>query len=312
MPMVITNPRQADNPIVLANKAFLDLTGYAPDEVIGQNCRFLQGKGTSAAAVSAIRDAIADEREVDVELLNYRKDGSAFWNQLSLSPVHDDAGELLYYFGSQIDVTDFRRVQALETSERRLLKEVDHRARNVLAVVNGIVRLSRAEDASRYATSIQQRVQALANAHTLLAERGWREVPLDLIIRQQMLAYDDRRIDLSGPPVMVSAFVVQPLALVLHELADNAANHGALSRPTGMVRVSWTPMDEYGGFELRWEEPGVAPPIADVPTGFGTAMLTGMIERQLQGRYHRQWNDTGLVIDLTVPGPVGEPGVGAP
>ena len=105
MPMVVTNPREEDNPIVLANKAFLDLTGYAAEEIIGRNCRFLQGPRSSRAAIDEIRAALADERDVDVEILNYRKDGSTFWNQLRLSPVHGDDGKLLYYFASQDDVS---------------------------------------------------------------------------------------------------------------------------------------------------------------------------------------------------------------
>jgi PAS domain S-box-containing protein len=186
MPMVVSDPRQPDNPIVLANRAFLELTGYSAEEVIGHNCRFLQGEGTSAEAISAIRDAIRDEREIEVEILNYRKNGSAFWNQLALSPVHDDDGRLLYIFGSQIDVTELRKVQSLEAAEHRLLKEVDHRSRNVLAVVGGIVRLSRSEEPVRYARAIQERVEVLAHAHTLLAERGWQEVSLEQVIRQQI------------------------------------------------------------------------------------------------------------------------------
>ena len=127
MPMAVTNPREPDNPIVLANQAFLKLTGYAADEIIGRNCRFLQGKGTSPAVVARIRAGIADEHDFSIEVLNYRKDGSAFWNQLHVSPIHDDEGRLLYFFASQEDVTEFRKVQSLEANEHRLLKEVDHR-----------------------------------------------------------------------------------------------------------------------------------------------------------------------------------------
>ena len=186
MPMVITDARLPDNPIVLANKAFLELTGYSADEVIGRNCRFLQGEDTSAEAVAEIRRAIEGEHDLEIEILNYRKDGSAFWNQLGLSPVHNDAGKLLYFFASQIDVTELRKIQILEESEHRLLKEVDHRARNALAVVNSIVRLSRADDAARYADAIQKRVAVLAQAHTLLAERGWVELPLHEVIADQL------------------------------------------------------------------------------------------------------------------------------
>jgi two-component sensor histidine kinase len=117
---------------------------------------------------------------------SYRKDGSAFWNQLRLSPVHGDDGKLLYYFGSQDDVIHLSKVQTLEASEHRLLMEVDHRARNVLAIVNSVVRLSRADDAALFAAAVQQRVQALARAHDLLASHGWQEIPLDQLVRAQV------------------------------------------------------------------------------------------------------------------------------
>lgn len=93
MPMVVTDPRRLDNPIVLANQAFLDLTGYSADEVLGRNSRFMQGPETDPAAVKTIRDGLASNADViSTEFLNYRKDGSTFWNELSISPVRDDKG----------------------------------------------------------------------------------------------------------------------------------------------------------------------------------------------------------------------------
>lgn len=302
MPMVVSDPRQPDNPIVMANRAFLEMTGYGADEVIGRNCRFLQGGGTSAETISAIREAMREEREIEVEILNYRKDGSAFWNQLGLSPVHDDEGRLLYIFGSQIDVTELRKVQSLEAAEHRLLKEVDHRSRNVLAVVAGIVRLSRSDEPVRYAHAIQERVQVLARAHTLLAERGWQEVSLEEIIRQQIERAGVEHIALDGPSLMVSAIAVQPVALVIHELVDNARSHGALSVPGGSVDVHWERGPQYGAFELIWREVGGPALPAEPRKGFGTAMIAGMIERQLRGRVERAWVDQGLTIRMTAPG----------
>jgi PAS domain S-box-containing protein len=302
MPMIVTDPRQADNPIVLANQAFLDLSGYTADEVVGRNCRFLQGDGTSSATVAEIRSAVTEARDLTVEILNYRKDGSAFWNQLRISPIHDDDGQLLYFFASQDNVTEFRKVQSLEATERRLLKEVDHRVRNVLAIVNGIVRLSRSDDAAQYAAAIQQRVQALADAHTLLADRGWGEVALEQIIRQQVSIFGSGRIRVEGPDVMVSAFAVQPLALVVHELLFNATMHGALSSPTGALAVCWDGAPLYGGFKLRWEETNGPAPAQARRSGFGTVIMRGMIEKQLRGQVHRDWTDTGLIVTITVPG----------
>ena len=184
MPMIICDPRLPDQPIVLANKAFLELTGYSASEVIGRNCRFLQGPETAPEDIDYLRQALAhcDDR-IDVELLNYRKDGSTFWNQLTISAVHDEIGETIYYFASQKDVSARRYSQKLEATERLLLMEVDHRALNALALVQSIVRLSRADSIESYTNAIQRRVDALARTHRILARTNWSAGDLEKIIR---------------------------------------------------------------------------------------------------------------------------------
>lgn len=104
MPMLITDPQQPDNPIVFVNDAFSRLTGYSREETLGRNCRFLQGPGTNAEDIQRIRDAIQGRVPIEVELLNYKKDGGIFWNRVLISPVFDN-GELTYFFASQLDVT---------------------------------------------------------------------------------------------------------------------------------------------------------------------------------------------------------------
>ena len=301
MPMVITDARRTDKPIVLANHAFLELTGYSAAEVSGRNCRFLQGEATSRVALAEVRAAITEEREVSVELLNYRKNGSTFWNRLHLSPVHDDDGQLLYYFGSQIDVTALRHVQTLEASERRLLLEVDHRARNVLAVVTGIVRLTRANDLAGYVAAVQERVAALSRAHNLLAELRWRPAPLGDLIEAQVRAYAGRRVGLSGPSLDVPAVLVQPLALVIHELVTNAAVFGALSVEGGKVSALWT-LSASDGLQLRWVETGGPPPVSKIEAGFGLTMIRAFVERQLRGSVRFDWLSDGLAVTFSIPG----------
>ena len=95
--MVVSDPRLPDNPIVFANRAFRDLSGYTHEELIGRNCRFLQGPGTDPADVARIREAVAAGREITCDLLNYRRDGTGFVNELHISPIFDDAGELRYF-----------------------------------------------------------------------------------------------------------------------------------------------------------------------------------------------------------------------
>ncbi len=107
----ITDPTRADNPLVWVNPAFTRVTGYQLDEVEGRNCRLLQGPATEAEPVARLRSAIAERRPVTATLLNYRKDGTAYWNQVSVSPVFDDAGTLVSYVAVQADVTERVRIE---------------------------------------------------------------------------------------------------------------------------------------------------------------------------------------------------------
>lgn len=119
MPMLITDPRQTDNPIVFCNEAFLRLSQYSREEVLGRNCRLLQGPGTDREAISKIRAGVAAPREVSVDILNFKKDGTPFWNALYISPVSDEAGALLFFFASQLDVTERKR------AEREVMRDRD-------------------------------------------------------------------------------------------------------------------------------------------------------------------------------------------
>ena len=113
MPMCLSDPRQHDNPLVFANRAFEDMTGYGQEEILGRNCRFLQGPDTDRSVVEEINRSIRAKVNVSAELYNYRKDGSGFWNALCLSPVLDDTGDLIYFFASHVDVTRRRETEAM-------------------------------------------------------------------------------------------------------------------------------------------------------------------------------------------------------
>lgn len=105
-PVTITDYRQTDNPIVYCNDAFVKLSGYSRDEIIGYNCRFLQGKDTESSAVKKIRQAIDDREDVSIIIKNYTKSGRPFWNDLQISPVYNNKGELTHFIGLQNDVTE--------------------------------------------------------------------------------------------------------------------------------------------------------------------------------------------------------------
>ena len=130
MPMVITDPRQHDNPVVFANDAFCRLSGYRRHEILGRNCRFLQGPETDPASIRRIHAAVQAMEPIEIEIRNRRKDGELFWNSLLLAPVRDAAGRLAFFFASQVDVTPEReRLVGLETQNAALLAELGDRLR---------------------------------------------------------------------------------------------------------------------------------------------------------------------------------------
>ncbi len=143
MPMLITDPRQDDNPIVFANGAFTDLTGYSEEQILGRNCRFLQGPDTDRATVAELRRAVDEERAVAVDILNYKADGTPFWNALFFGPIFDQDGKLLYFFASQMDITERRNNQEswLQAQKMEAIGQLSagmaHDFNNLLQVING-------------------------------------------------------------------------------------------------------------------------------------------------------------------------------
>ncbi len=128
MPMVISNPRLPDNPIVFVNDAFCRLCGYQREEIVGRNCRFLQGAETDPETVLLIRAAIQAVQSIKTDILNYRKTGETFWNRLLMAPVRDAQGDLAYFFASQVDVTlEREKLEGLESHNAALMAEVSDR-----------------------------------------------------------------------------------------------------------------------------------------------------------------------------------------
>ena len=301
MPIIIADARQPDIPIVLVNQAFLDMTGYSDAEVIGRNCRFLQGPETDRAVVADLKSALEGRGDWTGELLNYRKDGATFWNQVFISPIEDDNGRVIYFFGSQIDVTDKRRALELEASEHRLLREVDHRAMNALALVQAIVRLSRTDSVERYAQIVQGRVGALARAHVVLAQGGWNGANLDDLVRRELQTLSARGVTVEGPGVHVSSDQVQPLLLVLHEMADDVSRRGALASDGGEVRVRCWRDDAGGRQGFEWRETGGGAETASRTPDFASFLVTTLVERQLKGAMSWREGPSGLEVDLRLP-----------
>lgn len=243
-------------------------------------------------------DYAAEHRVVDAQ-------GRIRWVVARGRCYHDLSGKPARFPGVVIDITARK-----EGEERQALlaHEVDHRAKNALAVAQSVVALTRAEDPAAFRAAVSGRITALARAHTLLARESWKGAPLATVLGAELAPYQDEaegeprgRIHVAGPEVELAPAAVQPLAMTLHELTTNAAKHGALSVPGGEVDVEWR-RSPSGGLLLTWTERG-GPPVAGPPKrrGFGATLIEATMRRQLGGEMHLEWRPEGLRAEMELP-----------
>ena len=197
------------------------------------------------------------------------------------------------------------REEASEESADRLrllVHEVDHRANNLMAVIQGLVTLSNAESSAGLKQVIEGRLHALAKAHKLMSEARWRGADLDRLVTEELTPFGlgaSGRITVAGENVALSSAAAQGMALALHELATNAVKYGALSNDAGQVRVTWSCTGEI--LTLRWDESGG--PAVEKPRrrGTGLRVLERAFEGGLGGRTHLDWTPGGLQCRLEAP-----------
>ncbi len=305
--LCITDPTLPDNPIVYANLAFTELTGYEPDEVIGRNCRFLQGEETTPESVAAVRGIIEHQIVDTVEIVNYRKDGSTFLNALQIGPILDDNGKLVFFFGSQLDISARRQ---FETEARDLAKaELVHRLTNITNVMSAIIRLTarEEEDAAEFGRTLAQRLSALGEFHiNTILNTGTDEPTLSDLVRAILEAYaplGSEQISLSGPALVLPFSLRSTLTLVLNEVATNAVKHGALGSETGVVDVGWTVEDRDGDRQVRltWREIN-GPEVREPRQQSGSKMIAQVLAA-MGGQIGYEWSASGLIatMEFTVP-----------
>jgi len=191
-----------------------------------------------------------------------------------------------------------------EETERLLIREVDHRAKNVLAVVQSLAQLTPFVDKGQYVEALSGRIGSLARSHSLLSTSRWTGVRLDALLRQELEPYgegSDDRVHVAGPPILIQAEAAQSLGLVLHELATNASKYGALVDVTGALSVTWAwdaaPEGGEPQLTLTWRETSariIHPPSRE---GFGSTLIA-KATRQLGATIHQDWRPDGLACRL--------------
>jgi len=338
MPMCLTDPHQPDNPIVFCNQAFEALTGYKQGEVLGRNCRFLQGEGTDPHTVLELRKSLDNNEDVHLELLNYRKDGTSFWNALFISPVVDTDGRLTYYFASQLDVTRRREAEAvLQQSQRMetlgaMASSLAHEFNNLMTIVLGNLEgLESDMTAERGRRRIEraawgaQRAAKLTDQMLSFARRQFHDdktidvnevlVNCDTILDQMAGAEVKVVLDLA-PEQLHASLDASQLEMALLNLVRNAAD---AVEPGSAVTVATRPhiqedgtpaieiavIDRGSGMNSdtarRATEPFFTTKALGRGTGLGLSMVKGFVE-QSRGRFKLETAEgEGTTIRLVFP-----------
>ncbi|MBI5941256.1 MAG: PAS domain S-box protein [Caulobacterales bacterium] len=225
-----------------------------------------------------------------------RASGEEFPVEASISQT-EVAGELL----ATVILRDITERRANEEARLLLAREVDHRAKNALAVVQALVSLTRAPTKEEFVVAVRGRVAALARAHTLLSRNRWEGADLARVITDETEAYRrPGQVRIDGPPVSLAPDAVQPISLLVHELATNAVKYGALSVEQGRVEVAWRTTPDHE-LELTWVEAGGPAVSVPVGKGFGSTLVSEVTTRQLGGRMDVDWNANGMSLRVLLP-----------
>jgi two-component sensor histidine kinase/DNA-binding response OmpR family regulator len=228
-----------------------------------------------------------------------RPNGELRWCASTAAASKDASGKVVRISGVTMDITERKEA---EERQALLAREVDHRAKNAMAIVQSIVRLTKANSISEYGAVIEGRLKALSRAHALLSDSRWEGAEFAKLVDEELAPFrstNTDRICVAGPKVLLNPTTAQTLALALHELATNAAKYGALSQASGNLELKWD--IEPDSIVVDWRERGGPPVREPRSTGFGTRIITGSIERQLGGKATFDWQPDGLICVLRVP-----------
>jgi PAS domain S-box-containing protein len=289
------------------NARWAEMLGYEPGEVAYTHVEWedrLHPDEKERVEEAVARNLRGETDEFREEHRLRHKDGHWIWVLDSGRVVERDAdGNPEVMTGIHLDITKRREA---EERMRVVSREVDHRAKNLLAVVRAIVSMTKAESVEAFKATLRGRILALSHAHDLLSESRWEGADLRDIAEQELAPYrraDGRVIEIEGPRVVLAPSAIQSLSMTLHELATNAAKYGALSQPNGRLRLRWKLPADASAIRIEWEESGVEGVAEPERTGFGTEMIQRMIEAQLDGTIEYRWSATGMRCTFTVPSP---------
>jgi PAS domain S-box-containing protein len=248
-----------------------------------------------------LRKAVAQftkgARSYEAEFRISRPDGETRWCVGTAAATVDKTGRVIRVSGVTVDITERKRA---EERQSLLAREVDHRAKNALALAQSIVRLTRGDNVKAYVQAVEGRISALARVHTILSLSSWQGAEIGKLVDEELAPYSTGdQIAYSGADLQLQPATAQTLALALHELVTNSAKYGALSTLSGRLSIKWKIESDI--LQMVWEEkdgPLVERPVS---RGFGTRSVIASIESQLGGHAEFDWRAEGLICRLSVP-----------
>ena len=250
-----------------------------------------------AEVAAAQQRTVTHKVHMDLVHRIVRPDGEVRWCAGTAAASSDKNGRVVRVSGVTVDITERKQAEA---RQNLLAREVDHRAKNALALAQSIVRLTRGENVKTYIRSVEGRINALARVHTVLSLSSWQGAEIGKLVDEELAPYSTgEQITLSGPEVQLEPATAQTVALALHELVTNSAKYGALSTLSGRLSVSWE--DQAHLLRITWAETGGPPVAKPTSRGFGTRSVIASIESQLGGQAEFDWRPQGLVCCLSVP-----------
>jgi len=289
-----------------ANRASLEFAGSKQEDVIGlpfwETIWFSNTPGAPEAVRAAVMRAAAGE-QVHSELQLITPAGEAKTFDVAFRPICNELNDVILIVPTGLDITERK---TSENHIRQLMNEVNHRSKNLLSVVQSIARQTAAASPQDFVSGFSERVHALAASHDLLVKSQWQGVVITDLIRAQLGHFGDlvdRRIEISGPAVRLSAAAAQVIGMVVHELSTNASKYGALSNPDGSVQIGWqiakTGVEDR--MSIRWAESGGPKVTVPKTCGFGTTVVKSMAEMSLDGHVELDFSPTGLMWSLSCP-----------
>lgn len=293
-----------DGIIISWNPGAERMFGYTASEIIGQSITCLIPTQNTDEERDILKLIAAGIRIDHYETVRVTKDGRLLDVSLTISPVYDREGNIVAASKIIRDVTEHKKS---ERHVRILLAELNHRSRNLLSVVKGIIALSSTgTDTVTFAADFSARIDSLAACHSLFADKEWKGADVKTLLDSQLKPFlfdSGNRISCIGPPLIIRPTAAEAIGMAIHELATNALKYGALSTPHGRVTVNWHARSQSPEpvFMMTWREacgPKVTPPTR---SGFGRMVTGEMIESALHGRVEMEYGEDGICWSLRSP-----------